>query len=145
MKRILRRLLSWLWRWLYGEGEGEGEYESVIGGPDVRGAGPSPAPRPQRLRPSDGGGGGDVVGPAPEWETTKTLDLVAFNSEVEPLAVRWLCEYLNERGAQRVMPACAEVAYRFGVSTETARRWIVKHSATVAELEVTGGKVTVRQ
>ena len=74
----------------------------------------------------------------------KILDVVAFNAEVEPQAVALWCSMLKERGSQRVGAMCVEAAFRFDVSTETAKRWLLKHSAEAAEFAVERGVVRLR-
>lgn len=74
----------------------------------------------------------------------KILDVVAFNAEVEPQAVALWSSMLRERGTLRVSVLCVEAAYRFDVSTETAKRWLLKHSAEAAEFSVERGLVRLR-
>jgi len=74
----------------------------------------------------------------------KILDVVAFNAEVEPQAVALWTSMLQERGTLRVSVLCVEAAYRFDVSTETAKRWLLKHSAEAAEFSVERGLVRLR-
>jgi len=76
--------------------------------------------------------------------TLKVVDVVEFNVTVEPQAVAFLISYLAERGPQRLSVLCAEVAFRFDVSTETAKRWIRKHCAECAEFVIARGVVDLR-
>ena len=75
----------------------------------------------------------------------KVLDVVAFNAEVEPQAVALWASMLRERGTQRVGTLCVEAAFRFDVSTETAKRWLLKHSAESAEFVIQRGVVSLRE
>ena len=75
----------------------------------------------------------------------KVLDVVAFNAEVEPQAVALWASMLRERGTQRVGALCVEAAFRFDVSTETAKRWLLKHSAESAEFVIQRGVVSLRE
>jgi hypothetical protein len=75
----------------------------------------------------------------------KVLDVVEFNASVEPQAVAFLRSYLEERGPQRVSVLCTEVAFRFDVSVETAKRWIRKHCAESAEFVIERGVVDLRR
>ena len=75
----------------------------------------------------------------------KVLDVVAFNAEVEPQAVALWASMLRERGTQRVGTLCVEAAFRFDVSTETAKRWLLKHSAESAEFLIERGLVRLRE
>lgn len=93
--------------------------------------------------PRRGGGGGTVRGDD-DLCGVKILDVVAFNAEVEPQAVALWCSMLKERGSQRVGAMCVEAAFRFDVSTETAKRWLLKHSAEAAEFSVERGLVRLR-
>lgn len=75
----------------------------------------------------------------------KILDVVAFNAEVEPQAVALWTSMLQERGTLRVSVLCVEAAFRFDVSTETAKRWLLKHSAESAEFLIERGLVRLRE
>jgi len=94
--------------------------------------------------PRRGGGGGTVRGDD-DLCGVKILDVVAFNAEVEPQAVVLWTSILAERGAQRVGTLCVEAAFRFDVSTETAKRWLLKHSAESAEFVIQRGVVSLRE
>jgi hypothetical protein len=78
-------------------------------------------------------------------DTLKVVDVVEFNATVEPQAVAFLCSYISERGPQRLSVVCAEIAFRFDVSIETAKRWVRKHSAESAEFVVSRGVVDLRR
>jgi len=94
--------------------------------------------------PRRGGGGGTVRGDD-DLCGVKILDVVAFNAEVEPQAVALWTSMLQERGTLRVSVLCVEAAFRFDVSTETAKRWLLKHSAESAEFLIERGLVRLRE
>ena len=94
--------------------------------------------------PRRGGGSGTVRGDD-DLCGVKILDVVAFNAEVEPQAVALWASMLRERGTQRVGTLCVEAAFRFDVSTETAKRWLLKHSAESAEFVIQRGVVSLRE
>lgn len=138
MRALLRRLLLWI----LGV-ESREDAAAVVNAaiPDrggLRGGGGGGWHGGGGARAGSGDGGGE------DFTGVKVLDVVAFNAEVEPLAVAFLCSWLQERGQARVGQLCIEVSYRFDVSTETAKRWILKHSAERAEFEVTRGLVSLR-
>ncbi len=58
----------------------------------------------------------------------KELDIIAFNSEAEKAFIEILSQMCDQAGAAgvSVRTVRAEVAYRLGISTETAKRYIEK-------------------
>lgn len=108
---------------------------------------PAGAPAsPSRGRPAAASRSASAARVADEDCTSiKVLDVVAFNAEVEPQAVALWCSMLKERGSQRVGAMCVEAAFRFDVSTETAKRWLLKHSAESAEFVIQRGVVSLRE
>lgn len=109
---------------------------SLAGAPasPARGGRPAAASRSAASRISD-----------EDCTSMKVLDVVAFNAEVEPQAVVLWTSILAERGTQRVGTLCVEAAFRFDVSTETAKRWLLKHSAESAEFVIQRGVVSLRE
>lgn len=80
-----------------------------------------------------------------DFAGVKVLDVVEFNALVEPQAVALWCSMIRERGTLRVSVLCVEAAFRFDVSTETAKRWLLKHSAESAEFLIERGLVRLRE
>jgi hypothetical protein len=58
----------------------------------------------------------------------KQTDLVAFNQGAEKAAVQFLAEYIRRKGAPMFNMACNLIALELDVSTETAKRYLRKHS-----------------
>ena len=73
----------------------------------------------------------------------KFLDPVGFNFQAERrflILVGNLCS----SGPQPVNTILQEAAFELNVSTETARRYLVKHTASRATLEIDDGMVSVK-
>jgi hypothetical protein len=124
----------------------------VFGPPPVPAAPESPAigaPASSAGRPRPAAAASRSAGPRlvadEDCTSMKVLDVVAFNAEVEPQAVALWASMLRERGTQRVGTLCVEAAFRFDVSTETAKRWLLKHSAESAEFAIQRGVVSLRE
>lgn len=92
----------------------------------------TPTPAPERAR---------------ELSTLKALDLTEFNTRAEAEFVNLVAEFVQECGSQppRVREVLAEAAFELNISIETAKRYLLKHSARRAEFAVTGGLVTLRE
>lgn len=90
-----------------------------------------PTPAPKRLR---------------ELSALKALDLNEFNSRAEQEFVKLVSEFVREceGNPPRVREVLAEAAFELDISVETAKRYLLKHSARRAEFEVVGGVVTLR-
>ncbi len=90
----------------------------------------TPTPAPERVR---------------ELNTLKALDLIDFNARAEQAFVELVAAFVQE-GSQppRVREVLAEAAFELNISIETAKRYLLKHSARRAEFEVLGGVVTLR-
>jgi hypothetical protein len=58
----------------------------------------------------------------------KQVDPVEFNQQAEPAAVDYLADYVRRKGPPSFNTACSLIALEAGVSTETAKRWLRKHS-----------------
>jgi hypothetical protein len=81
-----------------------------------------------------------------ELATLKNLDILAFNEEAELAFVKLITEFCHERGGAgvKLREVYAETAYELGVSTETAKRYLLKHTARRAEFVVVGSTVLLR-
>jgi hypothetical protein len=84
--------------------------------------------------------------PDPEGElrTLKATDLVEFNRIAECEFVRIVLGLMGEYGAVRVREVCIEAAYRLDISIETAKRYLLKHSAFSAQFSIEKGWVRER-
>jgi|GEM_PF-4803252 len=91
-----------------------------------------PVPTPERVR---------------ELNTLKSLDLTEFNTRAEQEFVTLVAEFVRERGENlpRVREVLAEAAFELNISIETAKRYLLKHTARRAEFVVTDGKVGLRE
>jgi len=88
-----------------------------------------PAPAPERVR---------------ELNTLKALDLTEFNTRAEAEFVKLVADFIREEGEQRVRAVLAEAAFELNISIETAKRYLLKHSARRAEFVINDGKVGLR-
>lgn len=79
-----------------------------------------------------------------ELDTLKSLDLVAFNSKAEERFTAILLDLLKHHRAVSTFTAIQETAYRLNVSTETAKRYLLKHSASCAPFIIEEGQVRKR-
>jgi predicted transcriptional regulator YheO len=75
----------------------------------------------------------------------KQTDIVAFNQDAEHAFVDLITTILQEDGKLSYREAMQEAAFELNISTETAKRYLVKHSAHRAEFCIEGGSVTLRQ
>jgi hypothetical protein len=91
-----------------------------------------PVPAPERVR---------------ELNTLKSLDLTEFNSRAEQEFVNLVSEFVRERedNLPRVREVLAEAAFELNISIETAKRYLLKHTARRAEFIVVDGKVGLRE
>ena len=80
-----------------------------------------------------------------ELRTLKATDLVEFNRRAESDFVYITRNLLASLGAMRVRMVCIEVAARLDISIETAKRYLLKHSASISEFEIEKGWVTERK
>ena len=74
----------------------------------------------------------------------KQTDIVAFNQDAEVAFVALISGILREDGQLSYREAIQEAAFELNVSTETAKRYLVKHSARRAEFCLTGKSITLR-
>jgi hypothetical protein len=75
----------------------------------------------------------------------KQSDILTFNNDAERAFVRLISEILREDGPLSYREAIREAAYELNVSTETAKRYLEKHSARRAEFCIEDGYVSLRQ
>lgn len=73
-------------------------------------------------------------------QSVKQIDLAAFSDEAESMFLE-LCAAGSGLTVREILSA---TAYHIGLSTETAKRYLQKHSAIGAELELREGKVYER-
>jgi hypothetical protein len=91
-----------------------------------------PVPAPDRAR---------------ELNTLKSLDLTEFNARAEEEFVKLVGQFVIERGSNlpRVREVLAEAAFELNISVETAKRYLLKHTASRAEFAILDGRVAVRE
>jgi hypothetical protein len=80
-----------------------------------------------------------------ELRTLKATDLVEFNRMAESEFVYIVRNLLAAPGAMRAREVCIESAARLDVSIETAKRYLLKHSASISEFAIEKGWVTERK
>lgn len=89
----------------------------------------------------------DANNPPPaedELRTLKSTDLVEFNHRAEFEFVEITKKLLAEIGPMRARQVCIEGAARLDISIETAKRYLLKHSASISEFSIEKGWVNVR-
>jgi len=77
-------------------------------------------------------------------KSLKTLDINAFNDAAEQAFVQMLVAWLQEVGQVTVKEVLAEAAFELDVSVETAKRYLLKHTARRAKFAINAGKVVLR-
>lgn len=86
--------------------------------------------------------------PAPErvrsLNTLKAIDLLEFNQTAEQEFVKIITDLCSSVGSPSVRECLAEAAFELNVSIETAKRYLLKHTARRAEFVITDGKVGLR-
>jgi hypothetical protein len=80
-----------------------------------------------------------------ELRTLKATDLVEFNRMAESEFVYIVRNLLASPGAMRAREVCIETAARLDISIETAKRYLLKHSASISEFAIEKGWVTERK
>ncbi len=80
-----------------------------------------------------------------ELRTLKATDLVEFNRMAESEFVYIVRNLLAGPGAMRAREVCIESAARLDISIETAKRYLLKHSASISEFAIDKGWVTERK
>jgi hypothetical protein len=81
-----------------------------------------------------------------EARNLKNLDLVAFNGQAEYAFVTILPELITSAGGG--LPAIEvyrEMSYRLDVSPITIKRYLLKHTASIAEFRLVGDLVVNRE
>lgn len=81
---------------------------------------------------------------ASELSTLKAIDLLEFNGRAEQEFVKITKEYIEQEGSQSVRAILAEAAFELNISIETAKRYLLKHTARRAEFKIEAGKVELR-
>jgi hypothetical protein len=116
----------------------EPKKESMTKQDDTR---PKKISRPKPTRPA-GKQRDRIEGPG---QGLKQTDIVAFNHHAEHAFVALITGILQEDGKLSYREAVREAAYELGVSIETAKRYLEKHSARRAEFCIDDGSVTLRR
>ena len=76
----------------------------------------------------------------------KKLDLIEFNQSAEGYFCTLLKQMiLADGGRTGYLQAVQEIAYRLDISTETAKRYVLKYTARSAPFEVRDGLITLRK
>lgn len=77
------------------------------------------------------------------FKNQKHVDIMAFNASAEEKFVEIVRKLIEESGrtAIPIGTVCQETAYGLNISTQTAKRYLVKHSARQAALRVFGKDV----
>lgn len=76
----------------------------------------------------------------------KKLDLVEFNHVAESAFTSLLRQMiLADGGRTGYMTAVQDIAYRLDISTETAKRYILKYTARSAPFELQDGLIRLRK
>jgi hypothetical protein len=77
-------------------------------------------------------------------DTLKSLDLVEFNGRAEQAFIKLIREYISQVGELSPRQVYSEASYELNISIETAKRYLLKHTARRAEFVISGGKVGLR-
>jgi len=82
-----------------------------------------------------------------EGSALKAEDLVAFNTKAEEFFVYWLAEAIRGTKGEGIPPSkvIQNAAFELDISLDTARRYLVKHTADRAEFHSDGKRVTLRK
>jgi hypothetical protein len=75
----------------------------------------------------------------------KSLDACQFNTNAEKAFVRLMIILLDEIKPLTVQTALQEAAFELNISTETAKRYLIKHTARRALFQLAGNQVQARQ
>jgi len=95
------------------------------------------------------GGTDDSRDPVPgeaDWDRLKEIDAVAFNGHAERAFIDMLRRDLTKMSGRGILvgDVHAEGAYRLNVSTETVKRYLLKHSCRFGPFCVKDGRVFMR-
>jgi hypothetical protein len=76
----------------------------------------------------------------------KIADVCAFNMQTEPAFVYWLSEKIAGTKGEGLAPAWVvqNAAFEFNISLDTAKKYLVKHTAERAEFRSDGRRVTLK-
>ena len=77
-------------------------------------------------------------------DALKAVDVIAFNTASERAFVGFLTEFVSTERVT-VLDAIRESAFELNVSTETAKRYLLKHTARRASFAIESGVVVLRQ
>ena len=86
----------------------------------------------------------DLPDPEGELRSLKATDIVEFNRIAECEFVQIALTLLAKNGAMRVREMQIETAARLDISIETAKRYLLKHSASISEFKIEKGWVQPR-
>lgn len=81
------------------------------------------------------------------WRGLKSLDICSFNQGAELYFVGWLTEKIEtaDYNAVSLGWVISNAAFELDISTETAKRYIIKHTADKAEFYSDGKVITLRK
>lgn len=74
----------------------------------------------------------------------KNLDVISFNANAEKFFVELTKKFIVEEGPQSVGAIVAEGAFELDISIETAKRYLLKHTARRAEFKISDKMVHSR-
>ncbi len=82
-----------------------------------------------------------------ELKALKTIDIISFNARAEERFVALLATLVksSENNEITIIEAIRECAFELDISTETAKRYLLKHTARHARFQIQNGKVRLRQ
>ena len=75
----------------------------------------------------------------------KALDIVSFNAVAEELFVLLITDYIQTDGPQPAAAIYAEAAFELDISIETAKRYLLKHTARRAEFVIQDKMVSLKK
>lgn len=80
------------------------------------------------------------------WRSLKSSDVTSFNAGAEAHFVLWLTARINaaEFRAVSIGWVYSNAAYELDISVETVKRYLMKHTADLAEFHSDGKVITVR-
>jgi hypothetical protein len=82
---------------------------------------------------------------AQELASLKQIDIIAFSQAAEDGFIRLVWQLCKETSGQvAAREVYSEAAYELGISVETAKRYLLKHTARRALFAWVNGKVSIR-
>jgi len=83
---------------------------------------------------------------AAELQSLKQIDILAFNQSAEEAFITLVYQLIKETKGNKVTAreVYSEVSYELGISVETAKRYLIKHTARRASFGWDDGKVIIR-